>query len=93
MLGRWVRVGGGDCADAYPADLEFDSRGIYRGQASPDARQHPVWDSGGYHVVADGRVRISTSTDAEPEYAFSSDGSTLTFTTPDGCVVTYQRAG
>jgi len=64
---------------------------VYFGKKGESGQEFTEWDAGGYEVVGEGRVRVSTATDAEITYDFSLSGETLHFTDPDGCRFDYRR--
>jgi hypothetical protein len=86
--GRWRKATATPCSARYPEELEFDGRGIYTGRGNGD---FVVWDAGGWEMLDDGRVRISTANDAEVPYRFTLVGDRLTFHDPEGCEFAYRR--
>jgi hypothetical protein len=94
LFGRWEKQTRDECAATYPEQLEFDERGIYSGKNDENSESlyHPVWDSGGYAVIDERHVRMSTSYDAELPYEFSISQGVLTFRDKAGCEIKYRRA-
>src|SRR5436305_9563566 len=67
--GHWHRIAGADCANAYPAHLEFKvSR--YAGAKDSANQGFVMWDAGGYRVESDGIVMIQTATDSQERYRY-----------------------
>lgn len=90
VAGRWRRESDTPCSQRYPPELEFDPRGFYTASRQGTGT---LWDAGGWSMEGDGRIRISTSNDAEIAYPFRVSGDRLTFHDPDGCEFAYRRVG
>lgn len=91
LVGSWKKITTTKCSEIYPDNIEFQERGIYFGQKEPEAKVHPLWDSGGYEVLSDNQVKISTANDAEIIYSYSISGNVLTFVDKRGCELQYLR--
>ena len=88
--GHWHRIAGANCANAYPAHLEFkESR--YAGMKDPANQGFVIWDAGGYRVEPDGVVMIQTATDSQERYRYRLAGDRLTFIDDAGCEFAYER--
>ena len=92
MIGSWRKVGSPACAASYPAVVNFEGNGLYRGEPEPPA-QFTTWDVGTWRMEEAGRVSISTANDAVVEYSLDASADELSFTDPDGCRFTYRRSG
>jgi hypothetical protein len=90
LRGRWHRILGGDCANAYPAHLEFHEA-TYAGTKDPGTQGFIVWDAGGYKVETESVVMIQTATDEQHHYRYRLDGNRLTFVDDAGCAFAYER--
>lgn len=90
LLGSWEKITRSDCAAQYPAVIAFKENGLYTAEADAQARFHPVWDVGTFVVEAD-QARLSTSNDAVIAYKIREANGQLTFTSPDGCDITYRK--
>ena len=71
-------------------ELELRELGVYVGSKGPG--EFTLWDAGGWQILGEGRVRISTATDAEVAYRFSLSGDRLAFEDAAGCRYEYRRA-
>lgn len=91
LVGQWIRVSQGPAAEIYPERLQFTERGTFAGSNAHDSRWHPIWDTGVYKLVGDGKVRLSTANDAEIEYPVWSEGEELTFAIGERAEVKYRR--
>jgi hypothetical protein len=90
-LGVWERQQPWpDCAARYPARLDFQANGHYRGQAEV-AGEFTLWDVGVWVAAAGSTLRISTANDAVVAYQVACDGKTLHFTDAQGCRFGYVR--
>ena len=90
LRGRWQRVSGGDCANAYPVQLEFEET-QYRGTKDRATQGFIWWDVGSYRVESDDVVMIQTATDAQVRYRYRVTGGRVTFVDDAGCEFTYER--
>jgi hypothetical protein len=90
LRGHWHRILGGDCANAYPAHLEFHEA-TYAGTKDASTQGFIVWDAGGYKVETESVVMIQTATDAQHRYRYRLDGNRLTFVDDAGCAFAYER--
>ncbi|HKH94163.1 MAG TPA: hypothetical protein VKA54_20330 [Gemmatimonadaceae bacterium] len=90
LRGHWHRILGGDCANAYPAHLEFQET-QYAGTKDGSTQGSIVWDVGSYHVESESVVMIQTAMDAQQRYRYRLDGSRLTFVDDAGCAFAYER--
>lgn len=89
LTDRWVKITQTSAAEKYPDRLEFTERGTFCGSNNPSSRWHPIWDAGLFHLEG-GRVRLSTSNDAEVVCQVWLDGNDLVFTTPEHGEIRYQ---
>jgi hypothetical protein len=90
LRGHWHRISGGDCANAYPARLEFkDAR--YAGTKDTANQGFIIWDAGSYRVESDDLVMIQTASDAQELYRYRLTGDRLSFTDSAGCEFVYER--
>jgi hypothetical protein len=90
LRGHWHRILGGDCANAYPAHLEFH-QATYAGTKDGATQGFIVWDAGSYKVESESVVMIQTATDEQHHYRYRLDGNRLTFVDDEGCAFAYQR--
>lgn len=95
FLGTWEKVTHDECGEKYPEQIQFVERGLYFGKSeeTAESRYHTVWDVGRFELKDARHVKLSTSNDAEIVYGFSATHDALTFKDPDGCEITYRRAG
>jgi hypothetical protein len=93
LVGEWRKVSASPCAELYPDRLTFRNDGVYLvPQELVRADPFPIWQSGDYEVVDDGRIRIQTSTDAMAAYDFTlSPEGVLSFTDGSGCRFNFER--
>jgi len=91
LPGRWRKVAQDPGAPAYPDEIEFSQNGLYEGTRGPESKGFTIWDLGTYKVLAPGRVEISTATDRMVQYACEIEADSVTFVSPEGHRVTYQR--
>jgi len=90
LRGHWHRILGGDCANAYPAHLEFqESR--YAGTKDASTQDFIIWDVGSYRVESESVMMIQTATDEQHHYRYRLDGNRLTFVDDAGCAFAYER--
>jgi hypothetical protein len=92
LVGTWTRIEGEPCASPYPDELELRPGGRYVGRKREGAREHPRWDVGSYRLREDGRLAVSTATDAVLPYAFELRRDVLRFVDEHGCEIRYRRA-
>lgn len=90
LRGHWHRILGGDCANAYPAHLEFHEA-TYAGTKDSSTQNFIIWDAGNYRVETESVVMIQTATDEQHHYRYRLDGDRLTFVDDDGCAFAYER--
>jgi hypothetical protein len=90
LRGHWHRILGGDCANEYPAHLEFQET-RYAGTKDESTQGFIIWDVGSYHVESESVVTIQTATDAQHRYRYRVDGNRLTFVDDAGCAFAYER--
>jgi hypothetical protein len=92
LIGKWKKVTTTKCSDIYPDYLELLDKNIYFGQKeNEEIGGGTWWDSGGYKIVSDNHIRISTANDAQLIYEFSISNTSLTFLDKDGCEFKYIR--
>ncbi len=91
FIGVWRKVSNTTCSRIYPDRLEFDARGTYAGRKSGEL-EFSFWDSGGFELLTETQVKISTANDAEIVYEYSLSKTELVFTDQHGCVIHYRRA-
>jgi hypothetical protein len=92
FVGTWRKAENPDCAALYPAVLQLEANGLYRGHAEPPA-QFTTWDVGTWRATDADHLAISTANDAVVNYGFQLAGNTLSFTDPGGCRFSYRREG
>ena len=92
LTGNWIKISGKECTEKYPHRLSFEHNGLYRGEASSSAREHPVWDVGTYEVDVNS-IRMSTSNDAVIDYQVKLEGTKLSIKDANGCTIEYKREG
>ena len=90
LRGRWRRIAGSDCANAYPARVEFKET-RYSGMRDPATQGFIVWDAGSYRVESDDVVMIQTANDSQERYRFRLAYDRLTFLDNAGCEIVYER--
>lgn len=90
LQGRWRRVSGGDCANAYPAQIVFE-QARYLGTKDRATQGFIVWDAGGFRVESADVVMIQTADDAQVRYRYKLSGGRLTFVDEAGCEFSYER--
>ena len=90
LRGHWHRILGGECANEYPAHLEFHEA-TYAGTKDAATQGYIVWDAGSYRVESESVVTIQTATDAQHRYRYRLDGNRLTFVDDAGCAFAYER--
>jgi len=90
LRGHWHRILGGDCANRYPAHLEFHEA-TYSGTKDGATQSFIIWDAGSYRVETESVVMIQTATDEQHHYRYRVDGNRLTFVDDDGCAFAYER--
>lgn len=93
LAGKWRKVTTTKCSDNYPDHLEFLDKNIYFGLKENEEVGGTLWDSGGYKIVSDSQIRISTANDEQIIYDFSISNASLTFVDKDGCELKYVRVG
>ena len=93
LVGKWRKVTTTKCSDYYPDHLEFLDKNIYFGLKENNEVGGTLWDSGGYKIVSDSHIRISTANDEQIIYDFSISNTALTFIDKDGCELEYVRVG
>ena len=91
LAGHWIKESDTACSSGYPDELELQPGGRYVGRMRPGAREHPDWDDGTYERLDDGRLTLTTATDALGHYAFALEGERLTVTDEAGCSFSYRR--
>lgn len=91
LVGRWHRTDGADCPTPYPAWLELQPNGLYRGTAEPEG-SFTTWDVGRWSVEG-ATLALSTATDAVIRYPFTLDGDRLEVAEPGGCRLRFRREG
>jgi hypothetical protein len=93
LQGRWRRVSTDECAGRYPVDLTIGPGSRYAGTRAADQGM-VVWDAGTARMPDAQTLAVSTSSDEVVSYHLAVEGADrFTVTDPDGCVVTYERAG
>jgi len=92
LRGHWHRILGGDCANAYPAHLEFHEA-TYAGTKDGATQGFIIWDAGSYRVESESVMMIQTATDEQHHYRYRLDGNRLTFVDDTGCAFAYERDG
>lgn len=90
IAGKWKKESAAECADKYPDEIEFQDRPRFLAKKGPNQR-FIWWDVGGYEIVGNNQVTISTATDERVTYDAKLEGNLLTFTDADGCTFKYQR--
>jgi hypothetical protein len=90
LRGHWHRILGGDCANAYPAHLEFQET-RYAGTKDESTQGFIIWDVGTYRVETESVMMIQTATDEQHHYRYRLDGNRLTFVDDAGCAFAYER--
>ena len=90
LPGRWKKITRSNCSAYYPAVIDFTANGLYTTEADSGATVHPIWDVGTFTVKPD-QVSLSTANDAIVAYKTSQLNGQLTFHTPDGCTITYEK--
>lgn len=90
LSGRWKKITRSSCSAYYPAVIDFNANGLYTTETDAGATLHPVWDVGTFTVKTD-QVSLSTANDAIVAYKTSQLHGQLTFHTPDGCAITYEK--
>jgi hypothetical protein len=90
LRGHWHRILGGECANAYPAHLEFQET-RYSGTKDDSTQGFIIWDVGTYRVETESVMMIQTATDEQHHYRYRLDGNRLTFVDDDGCAFAYER--
>jgi len=90
LRGHWHRILGGDCANAYPAHLEFQET-RYAGTKDGSTQSFIIWDAGSYRVESESVMMIQTATDEQHHYRYRLDGNRLTFVDDGGCAFAYER--
>jgi len=68
LTGSWRKSAGGDGKNTYPDVLDFTTTtraaGRYMGRKGRAQQGFLVWDAGSWRLTHDGRIEISTATDA-----------------------------
>jgi hypothetical protein len=89
LVGTWRQTAPPACASSYPALLEFQSNGLYRGTTDPPGR-FATWDVGTW-TVHGGDLAMSTANDAVVRYRFTLVDDVLQVSDPAGCTFAYRR--
>ena len=92
LVGSWKKATGSNCAEPYPAGLEFLADGTYRAR-NESSGDFSIWDVGTFSVTPDGLARLSTANDAVVAYGVTLSDNLLTFVAPDDCQIAYRRLG
>jgi hypothetical protein len=90
LRGHRHRILGGDCANEYPAHLEFQKT-RYAGTKDGSTQISIIWDAGSYRVASESVERILAATDAQHRYRHRVDRDRLTFVDNAGCAFAYER--
>jgi hypothetical protein len=90
LIGSWEKITSSPCSETYPDRLEFRDGGRYRGQKEP-VGTYAVWDVGGFEIIDEKQVKISTASDSIISYEFSLSGDSVTFVDPQRCEIKYRR--
>jgi hypothetical protein len=90
IAGTWKKASAEQCAEKYPDEIEFEERPRFLGRKGPNQR-FIWWDVGGYEIIGNDRVKISTATDEQVIYKVKLEGDRLEFTDDEGCTFAYLR--
>lgn len=91
LRGEWDKITSSPCSEPYPDRLVFKEHGRYVGQKDAPG-VFTTWDVGGFELIGDKRIKISTASDAVVTYEFSATGDVVTFVDPQKCEIKYRRA-
>ncbi len=91
LAGKWAKTTTSSCSRKYPAQIEFQARGLYTGTTDPPG-EFTWWDVGTWEAAGSGQVKLSTANDAVIAYKYSISGNVVTFADPDGCEFKYRKA-
>jgi hypothetical protein len=90
LTGKWKKVSTEQCGEGYPDEIEFSEGPRYLGKKGP-GQGFIWWDAGTYEVTGQNMVKISTATDEQVSYRFTTSGDVLTFVDNNGCEFRYRR--
>jgi hypothetical protein len=90
IAGTWKKASAEQCAEKYPDEIEFEERPRFLARKGPNQR-FIWWDVGGYEIIGNDRVKISTATDEQVTYTVKLEGHRLEFTDDEGCTFAYLR--
>jgi hypothetical protein len=92
--GTWRKSSGGEGELSYPDVLDFTTTvpggGRYLGRKGRPEQGFLVWDAGSWRLTADGRIEISTATDAIESWPITIAADEIQIDAAD-CVLTYRR--
>ncbi len=90
LAGSWRKLSSQACAAAYPLLIHFSDDGRYRAEAA-NPGDFILWDLGSYRIEPPDSLHLSTANDAIIRYRWQLRSDHFTVTTPDQCVLEYQR--
>ncbi|MDQ1709099.1 MAG: hypothetical protein QOG49_484 [Frankiaceae bacterium] len=95
LSGSWRKVDAGAEDLPYPDVLDFTviepGAGRYLGRKGRPEQGFLLWDAGTWRLTDDGRIEMSTATDALEAWPVAISDDELHIETA-GCVLTYRRA-
>ncbi|MEP7055812.1 MAG: hypothetical protein ABI912_11240 [Actinomycetota bacterium] len=94
LTGSWTKSAGTEGELAYPDVLEMTmlvpGAGRYLGRKGRPEQGFLLWDAGNWRLTADGKIEISTATDALESWPVTISGDEMQIQVAD-CVLTYRR--